>query len=473
MSATTLPNGAAARRLRPHAGRPARHRARLEGGAVTWTGDDDAAEHFADGADRVVDLAGRLVTPAFVDSHVHLAQTGFALAGARPDRHRQPARTRSTLLASPREPLVRRGAARLRLGRDRLARAAAVHPARSSTGPPAAGCVLPRPGRRALRRGLHRVPRRLPGGRARRGVRRRPGWSPATRTTPHALGLFRLVPAGDREGAILRALQDAARQGIGMVHELGAPHISPAEDFAVIAALATEPPLPEVVGYWGELDGRARPSRSGCAGAAGDLCMDGAIGSRTAALHTPYADADDLRPPLPRPPSRSPSTSSPAPARASRPASTSSATGPSPRWWPGFEAAAEVVGATGARAGAAPPRARRDGRPGADRRAGRARGRPPACSRCSTSYWGGRDSLYAQRLGADRALPMNAFASHGRAGVALAFGSDTPVTPLGPWAAVRAAAWHHDRDRADHRPRPRSTPTPAAAGARPAATRAA
>jgi len=58
------------------------------------------------------------------------------------------------------------------------------------------------------------------------------------------------------------------------------------------------------------------------------------------------------------------------------------------------------------------------------------------------AYWGGDASLYAQRLGTDRARPMNAFASMNRAGVALAFGSDTPVTPFGPWAAVRAAAWH-------------------------------
>ena len=58
------------------------------------------------------------------------------------------------------------------------------------------------------------------------------------------------------------------------------------------------------------------------------------------------------------------------------------------------------------------------------------------------ALWGGPDSLYARRLGADRATPMNAYASMSRAGVALAFGSDTPVTTFGPWAAVRAAAWH-------------------------------
>ena len=53
----------------------------VEDGTVVWTGDDDASVHFEDGATRVVDLAGRLVTPAFVDAHAHLAQTGFAATG--------------------------------------------------------------------------------------------------------------------------------------------------------------------------------------------------------------------------------------------------------------------------------------------------------------------------------------------------------------------------------------------------------
>jgi predicted amidohydrolase YtcJ len=56
--------------------------------------------------------------------------------------------------------------------------------------------------------------------------------------------------------------------------------------------------------------------------------------------------------------------------------------------------------------------------------------------------WGGTGSLYAERLG-ERWTAMNRFASLNRAGVALAFGSDSPVTPFDPWGAVRAAAWHH------------------------------
>lgn len=53
----------------------------LEDGQVTWTGDDDAAWQFVDGADQVIELQGRLVTPAFVDAHAHLAQTGLSALG--------------------------------------------------------------------------------------------------------------------------------------------------------------------------------------------------------------------------------------------------------------------------------------------------------------------------------------------------------------------------------------------------------
>jgi predicted amidohydrolase YtcJ len=41
---------------------------------------------------------------------------------------------------------------------------------------------------------------------------------------------------------------------------------------------------------------------------------------------------------------------------------------------------------------------------------------------------------------------MNPFASMHRAGITLAFGSDSPVTPLDPWAGVRAAVQHHSPD---------------------------
>ncbi|MDI5940303.1 amidohydrolase family protein, partial [Micromonospora sp. DH15] len=46
-------------------------------GRIVWLGVDAEAPS----ADRVVDLAGALVTPAFVDAHVHATDTGLALSG--------------------------------------------------------------------------------------------------------------------------------------------------------------------------------------------------------------------------------------------------------------------------------------------------------------------------------------------------------------------------------------------------------
>jgi hypothetical protein len=53
--------------------------------------------------------------------------------------------------------------------------------------------------------------------------------------------------------------------------------------------------------------------------------------------------------------------------------------------------------------------------------------------------WGGPDRMYARRLGAERAAQLNRFADLAAAGVPLAFGSDSPVTEIGPWSAVQAA----------------------------------
>ena len=51
--------------------------------------------------------------------------------------------------------------------------------------------------------------------------------------------------------------------------------------------------------------------------------------------------------------------------------------------------------------------------------------------------------MYQQRLGSIRAAKMNRLADISAAGVLLALGSDSPVTVMDPWLAVRAAAQHH------------------------------
>ena len=56
--------------------------------------------------------------------------------------------------------------------------------------------------------------------------------------------------------------------------------------------------------------------------------------------------------------------------------------------------------------------------------------------------WGGTAGMYADRLGVERALAANPFADLADVGVALALGSDAPVTPLDPWGGVHAAVDH-------------------------------
>jgi predicted amidohydrolase YtcJ len=58
--------------------------------------------------------------------------------------------------------------------------------------------------------------------------------------------------------------------------------------------------------------------------------------------------------------------------------------------------------------------------------------------------WGGDHAMYAQRLGIERSRASNPLGSLAGVGVALAFGSDSPVTPIDPWGTVRAAILHHN-----------------------------
>ena len=80
------------------------------------------------------------------------------------------------------------------------------------------------------------------------------------------------------------------------------------------------------------------------------------------------------------------------------------------------------------------------------------------------ALWGGENGMYAQRLGVDRARGLNPLALLASQGVPLAFGSDTPVTDMNPWATVRAATRHHTPAAPSRRGR-RSPRPPAVRGA--------
>ena len=52
----------------------------IDRASIGFVGSDEAARSAAPGHQEI-DLRGRLVTPAFVDAHAHLIQTGQAMTG--------------------------------------------------------------------------------------------------------------------------------------------------------------------------------------------------------------------------------------------------------------------------------------------------------------------------------------------------------------------------------------------------------
>ncbi|HET7386625.1 MAG TPA: amidohydrolase family protein [Nocardioidaceae bacterium] len=406
-------------------------------GKVLWVGDEDGADHYVDNADRVVDVGGRLVTPAFVDAHTHLAQTGFAYAGVdltTPASRAEALESIASYCHTATDPVV--------LGhgwdetvwpesqpftREELDRASDGRPA-FLTRVDAHSAVVSTAFLDACPEVVHAE-----------------GYHPSGRVERDAhhaarAGVFRLLPLSAREDAILRALSRAASMGIGMVHELAAPQICPPEDLEIARRLTESAPLPEVVGYWGELGAVDQARELGCTGAAGDLCVDGSLGSHSSALFEAYADdpgtghlyldAEQV------------SDHVVACTRAGLQAGFHVIGDRAvAEVVEGYSRAVKVLGADAVVAG----RHRLEHVEMVDPAQmdvlvdlGVAVSMQPVFDQ----QWGGAAAMYAERLGSARARPMNAFASWVRAGARLAFGSDSPVTELGGWAACRAAVWH-------------------------------
>ncbi|MFG2930294.1 amidohydrolase [Streptomyces achromogenes] len=408
----------------------------VEAGHVAWVGSEGAADAFADGVDEVVDLDGALVTPAFTDAHVHTTATGLALTGldlsGAPSLEAALARVREFAAARPGDRvLLGHGwdAARWPGGRpptraelDEATGGRPLYLSRIDVHSAVVSTAL-----------LDLVPAAVPRDDA-----------PLTRDAHHVVreaALGAITPA-QREEAQRAALAHAASLGIGTVHECGGPKISSEDDFTALLRLAAGSPGPRVVGYWAEQgrDGVAKARELGAAGAAGDLFADGALGSHTACLHEPYADA-----------AHSGTAYLDADAVAAHVVACTEA---------GLQAGFHAIGDAAVTAVVEGVRAAAEKVGLARIRAARHRvehaemltpetvadfaelGLIASVQPAFDALWGGEDGMYARRLGVARARTLNPFAALLRAGVPLAFGSDSPVTPLDPWGTVRAAAFH-------------------------------
>ncbi|MFC5724311.1 amidohydrolase [Streptomyces gamaensis] len=415
----------------------------VERGAVAWVGSEGAADSFADGVDEVVHLDGALVTPAFTDAHVHTTATGLTLTGL----DLTGARTLTEALERVRSHAADRPADAVLLGhgwdnsvwpeerppsRHELDEAASGRPlylSRVDVHSAAVSTAL-----------LDLVP----------SVRDLRGFTPegpltdaahhAVRTAAHAS----LTPA-QRAEAQRAALDRAVALGIGSVHECAGPDISGPDDFTGLLALAAQRPGPRVTGYWAEAvtsaEEAVRVRELGAFGAAGDLFADGALGSRTACLHEPYADA----------PGHHGTAHLDAAAVAAHVTACTEA---------GVQAGFHAIGDAALTAVLDGVRTAADKLGTARIRAARHRiehaemltpehiaafaefALTASVQPAFDAAWGGDDAMYARRLGAERARTLNPFAALLRAGVPLALGSDSPVTPLDPWGTVRAAAFH-------------------------------
>ncbi|MFD7407565.1 amidohydrolase [Streptomyces sp. NPDC059866] len=404
----------------------------VERGQVAWVGSEGAADAFADGVDEVIDLDGALVTPAFTDAHVHITSTGLALTGL--DLSGAPSLEAALTLV--------RDFAEAR-PRDRVLLGHGWDAARWPGGrPPTRAELDEATGGRPLylsRIDVHSavvttalldlVP----------GLGREDG--PLTRDAHHAVraAAFAAVTPAQRTEAQRAALAHAASLGIGSVHECAGPEISSEDDFTGLLRLAAEEPGPRVVGYWAERDVE-KARELGAAGAAGDLFVDGALGSHTACLHEPYADAGHTG-----------TAYLDAAAVAAHVVACTEA-----GLQAGFHAigdaalttVVEGVRAAAEKAGLARIRAARHRVEHAEMltpdtiAAFAELGLTASVQPAFDALWGGDEGMYAQRLGVERARTLNPFAALLRAGVPLALGSDSPVTPLDPWGTVRAAAFH-------------------------------
>jgi len=409
---------------------------------ITWIGGEHAVA-LAGEPDLVVDLAGSLVVPGFVDAHVHCTDAGLSLTGL-------DLAAAGSLAACLRQ--VREFAATTTSGVvwghgwDETRWPENRPPTREEVDAAVGG----RPAYLA-RVDVHSavlsstLAAAVPDGPA------RDGWhpdQPVTRDAHHAARSRAKALLGEtaRAAAQQAFLRHCAQRGIVEVHECAAADDQGRAD--LVGLLALESPL-SVLGYLGAAVDDPELAvdllaETGAVALGGDLVVDGALGSRTASLRAPYADSPGAHG-----------------ARYLDDAAivdhlvACAVAGVQP----GFHAIGDDgVGAVGAalleaaaRLGpggtamlaGVTPRVEHAEMPDAATIAAFARtGAVASVQPLFDAFWGGPDGMYVQRLGTGRAVPMNPFAAFAAAGVTLAFGSDAPVTPAEPWQALRAAVHH-------------------------------
>lgn len=408
-------------------------------GQIVWIGSDAGAAVHRDSVDTVIGLDGCLVTPAFVDAHVHTTATGLGMIGM----DLRGIMSGRDLLERVRDHCAGLDQSEVVWGHgwDDTAWPDDIPTRRQLD--EACGDRLAYLSRIDVHSGLvsSELVRRCT------GIDTASGFDPfgPLRMDAHLRArtiTFDSLALSQRRQAQSAALTDAARHGIASLHEMAGPGISSDADLRALLDIASDPTRPEVVGYWGAIDAIDEARELGAIGCAGDLFIDGSIGSHTACLRHPYADDE---------------TTSGVSYLTREQVVDHIVECTRANMQAGFhvigDQAMDIVcdGIISAAKSLGPVALRRGGHRLEHTEMMDERHRQVLAELNVTasmqpafdSTWGGDRGMYALRLGTKRAAELNPFASALAAGVSLAFGSDSPVTPLRPWDAVRAAVYHH------------------------------
>ena len=424
----------------------------VDGDTVAWVGSEQAATSIADSSMEVIDLQGALLAPGFVDSHIHLTETGIALEGLQLAGVRSSAELLDAVAAASASSA---GGPVLGHGWDESTWADPALPSRDEIERAAGGRQV-----YLSRVDVHSalVSNSLAASAGLDGLDGGGAGSQVKRDAHTAARLAaRRLPADALRAYQQRALAEAAANGYVALAEMAAPHIGSIEDLRLAVAWNSTSgggpngvdgvAVPEILPYWGELAGSAEHAQSildelglPVLGLAGDLNIDGSIGSRTAALRADYTDAPGERGSLYL-----------SVAEAAAHLAACSLLGIQAGFHvigdAGLDAALDALDLAAAEVGEQRVRAaghRFEHVELADAAAISRLARYSVSVSAQPVFdalWGGGDRLYQQRLGSRR-LGMNAFGSLYAAGVPICFGSDSPVTPLRPWSSVRACLQH-------------------------------